>query len=299
MTDRTEGTEYPDLIATCWLSAGDVSPGLADQTSPVPIADRVSMVAESGWAGIGLVYADLISARDGIGYEELGRLIRDAGIGIVEVEFLEGWWQTGAERVAGDALRDDLFAAATALGARHIKVGAGMTDRPLPVATMASAFADLAAQADDAGIRLALEATPFSHIPTTEDAVAVVTASDSPAAGLMIDIWHTFKSGTPHDDLYKIVPIERVAALEIDDGPAIRHTAINDIFLDTINDRKYCGEGDFDTATFVRRTLDAGYTGPWGVEVISNEHRALPVAEGLKRARDTALATFDAAARLS
>ena len=209
----------PELIATCWTSAGDAAPMRLDEASPIPLAERIALVAQTGWSGIGLVHADLVHARRTIGYAELSQLIRDAGINIVEVEFLNDWWTTGEERAASDLLRADLFEAATALGARHIKVGAGLTESPLPIATIASAFADLADEAADAGIRLALEATPFSHLRTTHEAVEVVTKSDSPSAGLMIDIWHTYKSGLSHDQLWNVVPIERVAGVEIDDGP--------------------------------------------------------------------------------
>jgi hypothetical protein len=40
----------------------------------------------------------------------------------------------------------------------------------------------------------------------------------------------------------------------------------------------------------------AGWTGPWGVEILSDEHRSLPVAEALSRAAGSArdqLATPD------
>ena len=210
-------TTIPPLIATCWTSAGDAAPLREDESSPFPLADRITAIAQTGWDGIGLVHADLVKARETIGYEKLSEMIREAGIGIVEVEFLNDWWTTGAERAASDLLRTELFEAATALGARHIKVGAGLTENPLPLATIAGAFRDLADEAADAGIRLALEATPFSHLRTTPEAVEVVTSSDSPAAGLMIDIWHTYKTGLSHDDLWKVVPIERVVAVEVDD----------------------------------------------------------------------------------
>lgn len=281
----------PQFIATCWDSAGDAAPMRGDETSPIPIAERIAAVARTGWAGIGLVHADLVRARDTIGYPELARMIREAGIGIVEVEFLNDWWTTGEERAAADAIRADLFEAATALGARHIKVGAGMTGQsgPLPFPTLADAFSDLADEAADAGIRLALEATPFSHLRTTHEAVEIVNKADSPAAGLMIDIWHTYRGGLSHDDLYKVVPIERVYAVEIDDG---YQEIVGTIFEDTINNRAYCGEGDFDTATFIQRTLEAGYQGPWGVEIISAQHRSKPLVEGLQYAYDTAMNCF-------
>lgn len=285
----------PHLIATCWTSAGDAAPMRDDETSPIAIAERIALIAETGWSGIGLVHADLVHARDTIGYAALSAMIRDAGIDIVEVEFLNDWWTSGAERVAADRIKAELFEAATALGARHIKVGAGLTEDPLPLTTISAAFADLADEAADAGIRLALEATPFSHLRTTREAVDVVTASDSPSAGLMIDIWHTHTTGLTHDRLWDVVPIERVAAVEVDDGFDRHNATVAAIVDDTINHRTYCGKGDFDTTTFIQRTLEAGYEGPWGVEIISHEHRRLPVAEGLRIAHDTAVACFDAA----
>ena len=41
-------------------------------------------------------------------------MIREAGIDIVEVEFLNGWWATGAERAESDIQRAELFEAAKA-----------------------------------------------------------------------------------------------------------------------------------------------------------------------------------------
>jgi sugar phosphate isomerase/epimerase len=298
MTSDVTAAGTPALIATCWTSAGDAAPLRDDETSPVPLAQRITAIAETGWQGIGLVHADLIAARDTIGYAELSRMIRDAGIGIVEVEFLNDWWTTGEERAISDLLRAELFEAATALGACHIKVGAGLAEEPLPLGVMVSAFRGLADEAADAGVRLALEATPFSHLRTTPEAVEVVTSSDSPAAGLMIDIWHTHKTGLSHDDLWKVVPMERVFAVEADDGFDRTNATVFDVVDDTINHRTYCGRGDFDTATFIRRTIDAGYDGPWGVEIISDEHRRTPVLEGLRTARTTALESFQRTARL-
>lgn len=280
----------PELIATCWTSAGDAAPGRPDESSPVAIADRISMISRSGWSGIGLVHSDLMKARDTIGYDGLSRMIREAGIDIVEVEFLNGWWATGSEREESDRVRADLFEAAKALGAPHIKVGAGMAgDDVLPLAHLASAYADLADEAAESGIELALEATPFSHLKTIHEAIDMVGRSDNPAAGLMVDIWHTAKTGVPHDELWKIVPMERVHAVEIDDG---FHATPGTLFEDSTNNRAYSGEGEFDTPGFIRCALEAGWDGPWGVEIISAEHRSLPASEGLKRAYETARACF-------
>ncbi|WP_080793754.1 sugar phosphate isomerase/epimerase family protein [Corynebacterium pacaense] len=282
----------PKLIASCWTSAGDAAPGRGTEISPVPLEERINLVAQTGWAGIGLAWADLVEARNSIGYEELRRRIHAAGIELIEVEFLDNWWTTGNEREVSDRSRRELFEAARALDAIHIKVGAGTVEGEiLPLNEIAGHFTDLAAEAQDAGIKLALEATPFSHLPTIREAVELVTRADNPAAGLMVDIWHTSKVGIGHRDVWKIVPLEKVHAVEIDDG---FFDSLGTMFEESSNRRAYCGEGEFDTADFVQSTIDAGWTGPWGVEIISDEHRNLPAAEGIRRAFDTAAASFPA-----
>jgi sugar phosphate isomerase/epimerase len=58
------------------------------------------------------------------------------------------------------------------------------------------------------------------------------------------------------------------------------------------------GEGDLDTAGFVATMHELGWRGLWGVEMIAEEHRALPVDEALTRARAATLACIDAAQEL-
>lgn len=55
MNTKKEETMNPDLIATCWVSAGDAAPMRGDETSPIPLAERITAIAQTGWAGIGLV----------------------------------------------------------------------------------------------------------------------------------------------------------------------------------------------------------------------------------------------------
>jgi len=77
------------------------------------------------------VHADLIEARDRMGYRALGEVLAGYGITTVEVEMLNDWYATGPARTQSDAVRRDLLAAGAALGARHVKAGADLdTDRP-------------------------------------------------------------------------------------------------------------------------------------------------------------------------
>ena len=53
---------------------------------------------------------------------------------------------------------------------------------------------------------------------------------------------------------------------------------------ETINHRELPGEGEFPIREYVAAVRDAGYDGPWGVEVLSQKLRVLPIEEIFDRA---------------
>ncbi len=65
------------------------------------------------------------------------------------------------------------------------------------------------------------------------------------------------------------------------------------LYYDTTHNRKLCGGGDFNVRGFIRTLQGIGFSGPWGVEIISDEHRARPLAESLVDVYRTTLAQFE------
>jgi sugar phosphate isomerase/epimerase len=63
---------------------------------------------------------------------------------------------------------------------------------------------------------------------------------------------------------------------------------VGTLFEDTVHRRRYCGEGSFDLTGIITALRTAGWAGPWGVEILSVEHRALPVRQALSRAAESA-----------
>ena len=59
-------------------------------------------------------------------------------------------------------------------------------------------------------------------------------------------------------------------------------------FEDTVERRVLCGEGSFDLTGLVNMLRGKGFDGPWGVEILSESFRKLPVAEALQLAANTA-----------
>lgn len=274
-----------ELIATCWTHAGDSAPMRDGERSPLNILDRVRVAAETGFAGFGIVYADLMVAKEQIGWERLGREIRDAGLRYTEVEFLSDWWTSGDARAASDEMRRNLLEAASILDARFIKVSGSMTENP-PLDLLAESFSALCDDADTVDTRIALEPLPFSNFSTVPDSARFVREVGHPAGGLIVDVWHVFRAGNKPKDLLGALQREYVFGAELNDAfdPA---PPFEELFADTINNRVPPGQGDWDIPEFIDVLRTIGYDGPWGVELISEAHRALSLEDALRVAYDS------------
>ena len=60
-------------------------------------------------------------------------------------------------------------------------------------------------------------------------------------------------------------------------------------FYDATRERRFCGEGDYDIAGFIAAVRQAGYTGPWAVEVFSKELLDWPLSELSRRSFATTM----------
>lgn len=279
----------PRLIATCWTTAGDVRPDRPDNLGRFPLEERIEAAARAGYAGTGFWLGDLIAWQEsGRDYAALRRRLSDAGQQLVELEFLTDWFASGERRERSDAARAELFRAADALGARHIKVMPPFLPEDPVGDDLAGEFASLSAQAADHGLMIGLEMLPFSTLPNLGAALEMVAAADAPNGGLLIDIWHVMRSGGTMADVAK-VPAPFIISAELCDAM----TALQgDITEDTMRHRKLCGEGEFDVPAFIRAMAQAGYEGPYGVEILSDDFRQLPLSEAVQRSFDTSAAQF-------
>ena len=286
MTD----THAPELVASCWTSAGNVAPLQIPETSPVPIADRIGAIASTGWSGFGLAHDDLAAVRSTLGFPALRSLIDDAGLRHVEVELLSDWWDESLSH-RWRPQSDLLLEAAETLGAKFIKVGTTI-GKPLDdLNFLVEPLRRLTAEAALRGTRIALEPMPFSMVGSVPAAADLMRKVDMPGCGLVVDYWHVFRAGTTLDELSRSLDADQVFGVELNDADAeIRGS----LFEDTRDNRRLCGQGEQDVTGFIKTLKSIGFNGPWGVEILSGEHRALPVREALRTAYETALACFPA-----
>jgi sugar phosphate isomerase/epimerase len=275
-----------DLIATCWTSAGNVAPLWSSERSPIPVDERVRAVAETGWAGFGISQDDLLAVRETIGFAGLRKLIQDSGLRYTEVEILNHWWLPEGDPLSPRAVEELLFDAAHDLRASHIKIATAFGEPMSSIDDLVQPLKELARRAEVRGVRLAVETMPFSMLPTVPMGVELVQAVDNPACGLVVDSWHVFRAGTTLEELEKCLYPDILFGVELDDAT---DEIGGSLFEDTINNRRLCGQGAFPLVDFVATMRAVGYDGPWGVEIISDEHRSRPLREALEVARTTAL----------
>ncbi|MCV2490270.1 sugar phosphate isomerase/epimerase [Geodermatophilus sp. YIM 151500] len=273
-----------ELLATCWTTAGDAAPTRADWRSPVPLRERIEAAAAAGFTGFGVLAVDLATAEREHGLSGVRAMLADNGIVHVELEGLPDWWSSGPARARSDELRRFLLTAAEALGARHVKVTPDTSGARWEPGRWADEFTLLAGQAADAGARLGIEFLPWSNIRTVHDALRLVEEAGHPAGGLVVDVWHVERAGTPPDELAAL-PLRRIVGVELDDADG---EVVGTLFEDTVDRRRYCGEGSFDLAGIITALRAAGWSGPWGVEILSTAHRRLAVREAAARAAATA-----------
>jgi len=285
-----------ELVGLYWTVSGPVEVHVGREWSLFDWRDRCEEAAKVGFAGIGIWHADLEHVLETYTLEEMKAIFDDAGLRHLELEFLMDWFvDPGDERrAASDEQRHLLFDAAAVLEPHHIKVG-NIPATPAPLEQVTQRFAELCADAaEHHAATIAYEIMPFDpNVRTLDDVIAVAAGAGAPNGGVAIDTWHMGKLGIAPEELRRI-PLEHLAWIELSDG---RREDMADPVDETINHRRLPGEGEFDVAAYVEVGRDMGYPGPWGVEVLSEELRNLPMEEIFKRAYETTSAQFRAGVR--
>ena len=273
-----------ELVGNYWTISGPVEVHVGREWSLYDLRDRCAHAARVGFVGIGIWHADLEHMLEaGTTFADIRSLLDDNGLRHLELEFLGDWFLDPEDerRRAADETRALLFAAAEVLPVHHIKVGnlAG-TECELPrlIEGYGELCADAATHTDAA---ITYEFMPYDAVVNTLDtALEVVEGANAPNGGLAFDTWHLGKLEVGPEDLRRVAP-RFVSWVELSDGP---YTIAEEWLDEVINRRRLPGDGDFPIREYIRVFRELGYDGPWGVEVLSEELRSLPIDEMFDRA---------------
>jgi sugar phosphate isomerase/epimerase len=257
-------------------------------------AERCEEAARAGFRGIGIWHADLEHVLQTRTLAGMKQVLDDNGLEYLELEFLSDWFlESGDERRrAADARRRLLLEASGALGAHHVKVG-NLTGAPCAIGQVTDEFGSLCAEAArHTTAQIVYELMPFDpNVNSIGKALTVVAGAGARNGGIAIDTWHMGKLRIPPEELGRM-PREFLSWIELSDGQLANMPDLSD---ETLNHRRLPGEGELGVGRYVAAALDRGYAGPWGVEVLSEELRSMPMRQMYQRAYEATAAQFSPA----
>ena len=271
-----------ELMNLFWTTAG-VFPGRGE-ISRFDFKDRVEVSAKAGFTGIGIWHTDLEHILQYRTLKEMKKILDDNGIKYVELEFINDWFLDGARKSESDSRKKRLFEASEILHAKHVKVG-DFYNSTCPMPRIIESFAALCAEAETYGATIGFEIMGCAMIDNIKDAITMVETAGAKNGGLIIDIYQVANLGMTYEEISRI-PLKYLMNVELNDG-----TLPGSPDHDPSN-RKLCGEGEYDIKGFINCVKNMGYTGPWGVEVISEKLALLPLKQLSTRAFNTTMAEF-------
>jgi sugar phosphate isomerase/epimerase len=276
-----------ELLASYWTIAGGALPHTDKEHSPFDFKERAEAVARAGFKGMGIWHSDLAHILERRSLKEIKEILDSNGLKHLELEFLSDWFRDGEEKRESDIGKKMLMEAAEVLGAHHIKVG-DFYKKKTPMPKLIESFAALCAEAEQHGTRVAFELMPFAMVDTLEESLEMVRGAGAKNGGIAFDLWHIVKLRIPYEQVAHLQePV--LMSVEINDGTFEAPWSLHE---DTVNHRRFCGEGEFDVKAFVDCLLKAGYQGPWGIEVLSQEIRDKSLEYLTTHAFQTTMAQF-------
>lgn len=288
----------PRLVAAYHTVAGNLprTNGRVSGRSPYALADRADAAARAGYVGIGLERIDLAACVEEIGFARIRQILRDAGLSFLELEVLVDWFADGERRERSDAHRAFLLKAAGELGAAQIKLAGdadlGNNGNKIQGGWSRSrqidSFGELCREASAVGCQINLEIYPASDVRDLETATAIAGGAGESNGGIIIDVWHMARGGIGYERLAE-VPQGLINHVELVDAAAEQ---IGTIHEDTSRRRLLPGEGALNVPEFIRYVLATGYDGHFGVEIVSDAHRARPLPLAAKLSFEAALEQF-------
>lgn len=276
-----------DLVASYYTLAGNIHPFEGSQVSRYGLVERARAAVRAGYRGLGFGMADLRALEARHGLSEVGLILGGEGIVHREIEVLFGWFAEGESRVKSNDERRWMLEAARQIGARHIKVAGDLSGSAWPMDHLIACFAGLCDEAREAGTAVTIELMPTTNLADLQSGRAVVEGAARPNGGLLLDIWHVMRGRLSLAAIAGL-PAGLVNHVELNDGTL---SAEGEFFDETLNRRRFPGEGEFPIREFLGALDQCNYRGLVGVELFSPEVRSLPldVVAGRSTARIHAL----------
>lgn len=257
------------------------------------LADKLHACADAGFDGVEIFEPDLLAAPESP--EEIAALAGRLGLSLdlyQPMRDVEGVDEAAFAAVLRRA--EAKFQLMRRLGMNLVlccsNVGTATIDDDAVSADQLRRLGDLAA---GYGIRIAFEALAWGrYVDDYRRAWRIVEQADHPAVGVCLDSFHILSRG--HDPAgIAAIPGDKIFFVQLADAPRLSM----DVLSWSRHHRLFPGEGEFDLADFTARIVEAGYTGPWSLEVFNDTFRQTDPRRTALHARRSLRWLEDAVAR--
>ncbi|WP_328878044.1 bifunctional sugar phosphate isomerase/epimerase/4-hydroxyphenylpyruvate dioxygenase family protein [Streptomyces sp. NBC_00299] len=236
------------------------------------LTEKLTAASRAGFDGVEIFENDLLASP--LTPEEIRARCADLGLTIDLYQPMRDIEAVPADEFARNLRRArHKFELMRRLGADTVLVCSSVHPRAVDDdALAAEQLGQLAALAQDFGIRVAYEALAWGrHVNTYDHAWRIVEAAGHPALGTCLDSFHILSRTSDPKDLEGIedIPGEKIFFLQLADAPLLAM----DVLQWSRHYRCFPGQGGFDVAGLVRHVLHTGYDGPLSLEVFNDVFR--------------------------
>ncbi|MGN7968241.1 bifunctional sugar phosphate isomerase/epimerase/4-hydroxyphenylpyruvate dioxygenase family protein [Microbacterium sp. 22296] len=245
------------------------------------LADKLHACAEAGFDGVEIFEPDLLAAPESP--EEIAALAGRLGLSLDLYQPLRDVEGVDEQTFAAVLRRAEAkFRLMNRLGIELVlccsNVATATVDDDDVSAHQLRRLGDLAA---GYGIRIAFEALAWGRfVDDYRRAWRIVELADHASVGVCLDSFHILSRG--HDPAaISGIPGEKIFFVQLADAPRLSM----DVLSWSRHHRLFPGEGDFDLTGFTARIVDAGYTGPWSLEVFNDTFRQTDARRTARHAR--------------
>lgn len=248
------------------------------QTSPAHggahrLVDVLERASEAGFTRIGFDTASLDAHRAAGG--ELGEIrstLSSLGLGVTDILYLA----VTDDRSGDEAIAERRLADALALGASWCLVA---VPEPVGDVEVRHRLRDLGDRFGAEGVKLAIEFTSYAHLADLASTVELCEEVGWDRCGVVLDSLHFFRSGADWDSLGGLAN-DQIAYVQLADAPSEPPASLRE---ESRNGRMLPGAGGLPLADLLDEVRRTGFDGDVVAEVLSEDLRARPLVESVRR----------------
>lgn len=221
----------------------------------LPFAEQLTAVQAAGFQELTLHPFFMTDVnRAGVSFADMRSMVSDAGLRIDRIDPLTTWvpewkaWNFGDEYNVQVSMEQSLFFELSEfLGCRYVSLNSMWKAGQYSIEQIAEYYRAVCERAQPYGLACDLEPIPMWGIPRLEDALEVLRLAGVANGGLVFDVTHFTRGGTPLEVLAEVQG-ELIHNVQLCDGRIPSKQSLEDECFD----RMWPGTGDFDIPGILR-----------------------------------------------